>query len=158
MSENVFSAENQQGRLSVNLTPDYIVGLVDGEGYFSVSAYIDKSKGWNSHNVKMVFGIQLNAEDGRILYDIKDWFGCGKVRLRKSRKENWSDCLELQVKDLKSLSEIIIPFFKKYPLKFPKKTKAFVKFTEIANMKIAKEHIGEIGFLKAKNLARQLHI
>lgn len=157
MSENVIGAENQQGRLSVNLTPDYIVGLVDGEGYFSVSAFVDKSKGWNSHNVRMVFGIQLNVEDGQILYDVRDFFGCGKVWFRKSRKENWSDCLELQIKDLKSLSEIIIPFFEKHPLKFPKKLKAFDKFVEIARMKLAKEHIGEIGFSKVKELSHQLH-
>ena len=157
MSENTFGADNQQGRLSVNLTPDYIVGLVDGEGYFSVSAFVDKSKGWNSQNVRMVFGIQLNAEDGQILYNVRDFFGCGTVWVRKSRRENWSDCLELQIKDLKSLSEIIIPFFKKHPLKFPKKKLSFEKFTEIANIKLTKEHIGEVGFLKVKNLAEKIH-
>lgn len=157
MRENASSADNQQGRLNVKLTPDYIVGLADGEGYFSVSAIVSKSNGWNCHNVRMVFGIKLNAEDGKILYDLKDFFGCGKVRFRKDDRKKFCNCLEFQVSDSKSIKEIIIPFFQKNPLKFPKKKKAFKKFVEIAIMKERKEHIGTEGFLRAKQLAGLLH-
>ena len=158
MSNNAKNADNQQGRLNVKLTPDYIVGLTDGEGYFSVSAVIDRSAGWNCHNVRMVFGIDLNVIDGAILYDIKDWFGCGNITLKKEKREKFSDQLRFQVRDTKSILEIIIPFFQKYQLKFPKKIKTFGKFVEIAKMKEKKEHIGPIGFLKAQQLAKQLHI
>src|SRR3989344_426108 len=89
MSEKVTSADNQQGRLSEKLTPDYIVGIVDGEGYFSVSAIVDRSQGYDNYNVRLVFGIKLNAEDGEILHIIRNYFGCGTVRFRKDeRKEN----------------------------------------------------------------------
>lgn len=158
MSNKAKIADNQQGRLNVKLTPDYIVGLVDGEGYFSVSVTIDRSQGWNCHNVKMVFGIELNEEDGKILYDIRDWFGCGIVSFHKKRRMNHTNGLGFQVRDLKSLTEIIIPFFQKHSLKLPKRMRAFEKFVEIARMKKTKEHIGPEGFLKAQNLARQLHI
>ena len=158
MSNKVKIAENQQGRLNVKLTPDYIVGLVDGEGYFSVSAIIDRSRGWNCHNVKMVFGIDLNVIDGKILYNIKGWFGCGKISLKKEKREKFSDQFRFQVRDMKSILEVIIPFFQKHPLKLPKKIKTFEKFVEIAKMKERKEHIGPEGFLKAKQLASQLHI
>ena len=157
MSDKASSADNQQGRLNEKLTPDYIVGLVDGEGYFSVSAYVDKSQGWNSHNVKMVFGVDLNIIDGRLLYNLRDYFGCGSVRLKKDKRERFSDQLQFQIRDMKSLTEIIIPFFQKYQLKLPKKKRSFEKFMEIAKMKSAKEHIGEKGFLKAQYLARQMH-
>ena len=158
MSNKAKNADNQQGRLNVKLTPDYIVGLADGEGYFSVSAYVDHSQGWNCHNVKMVFGIDLNIIDGRILYDLKEYLGCGSVRLKKDKRERFSDQLQFQVRDMKSLTEIIIPFFEKHSLKLPKKQKTFGKFIEMAKMKLAKEHIGEKGFLKAQYLARQLHL
>ncbi len=158
MSNKAKNAENQQERLNVKLTPDYVVGLADGEGYFSVSTTIDRSQGWNCHNVKMVFGIKLNSDDGKILYNLMDWLGCGKVKFRKDKRVNFCDCLEFQVRDLKSLTEIIIPFFQKHPLRLPKKKKTFEKFIEIARMKKAKEHIGHRGFLRAKYLARQLHI
>ena len=158
MSDKVSSADNQQGRLDEKLTPEYIIGLVDGEGYFSVSAYVDRSQGWNSHNVKMVFGVDLNIIDGRLLYNLRDWFGCGSVRLKKDKRERFSDQLQFQIRDMKSLTEIIIPFFQKYPLKLPKKKKSFEKFIEIAKMKTEKKHIGEKGFLKAQYLARRLHI
>ena len=157
MSEKASSADNQQGRLSEKLTSDYIVGIVDGEGYFSVSAIVSRSYGWKCHNVRMVFGIKLNAEDGEILHRIKEWFGCGKVRFRKDDRKNFCDCLEYQVSDAKSIQEIIIPFFRKHPLKFPKKVKAFQKFVAIAQMKERREHLGEEGFSKAKFLASQLH-
>ena len=158
MSNKAKNADNQQGRLNVKLTPDYVVGLVDGEGYFSVSAVIDRSAGWNCHNVRMVFGIDLNVIDGRILYDLKDWFGCGNISLKKEKREKFSDQFRFQVRDMKSILEIIIPFFQKHQLKLPKKVKTFEKFVEIAKMKERKEHIGHKGFLKARRLARQLHI
>ena len=157
MREKVSSADNQQGRLNVRLTPDYIVGLVDGEGFFSVSATISRPYGWTCHSVRMVFGIKLNAEDGQILYDLQDWFGCGKVRFRKDDRKNFCDCLEYQVADGRSIRDIIIPFFQGHPLKFPKKVKSFQKFVAIAAMKERKEHLGERGFAKAKFLASQLH-
>lgn len=158
MSNKAKNADNQQGRLNVELTADYVVGLVDGEGYFSVSAVIDTSAGWNCHNVRMVFGVDLNVIDGRILYDLRDWFGCGNISLKKEKREKFSDQLRFQVRDTKSILDIIIPFFQKHQLKFPKKVKTFKKFVEIAKMKERKEHIGPKGFLKAKQLARQLHI
>ncbi|MBI2676610.1 MAG: LAGLIDADG family homing endonuclease [Candidatus Yanofskybacteria bacterium] len=158
MSNKAQIADNQQGRLNVKLTPDYILGLVDGEGYFSVSAAIDRSQGWNCHNVRMVFGIDLNVVDGQILYDVRDWFGCGKITYKNDERKNFSDQLRFQVRDMWSLTKIVIPFFRKYPLKFPKKKKTFEKFMEIARMKEAKEHIGSKGFHKAQILAKQLHI
>ncbi len=152
------SADNQQGRLNEKLTPEYIVGVVDGEGYFSVSATVNRSQGYDLHNVKVVFGIKLNEEDGQILYLIKDWFGCGQVRFREDKRKNFSNCLEYQVRDTESITKVIIPFFRKYPLKFPKKKRAFTKFIEITEMKNRKDHIGEKGFTKVQYLARQLHI
>lgn len=158
MSNKAKIAGNQQERLNVKLNPDYIVGLADGEGYFSASATIDRSQGWNCHNVKLVFGIKLNAEDGKILNDIRDWFGCGNVSFHKDTRLNFCNCLELQIRDQKSLMKTIIPFFKKYPLKLPRKVKTFKKFVALAEMKQAKLHIGAKGFFKANRLARQLHI
>ena len=135
-------ADNQQERLKdVKLTPDYIVGLTDGEGYFSVSVTIDRSQGWNCHGVKMVFGIDLNIVDGIILYNLRDWFRCGKVNYKRDKRERFSDQLQFQVRDLESLSKIIIPFFQKHQLKLPKRKKTFEKFVEIARMKKAKEQI-----------------
>jgi hypothetical protein len=158
MSNKAKIADNQQERLNVKLNPDYIVGLADGEGYFSASATIDRSQGWNCHNVKLVFGIKLNAEDGKILYDIRDWFGCGNVSFHKDTRINFCDCLEFQIRDLKSLIEIVVPFFKKYPLKLPRKVKTFKKFVALVEMKQAKLHIGKRGFLRASKFAHQLHI
>lgn len=158
MSEKASGADNQQGRLSEKLTPDYIVGIVDGEGYFSVSAIVDRSQGYDNYNVRLVFGIKLNAEDGEILHSIRDYFGCGTVRFRKDDRKNFCDCLEYQVRDTKSITEIIIPFFQKYPLRFIKKRRAFLKFIEITKMKEKKIHLNLEGLLEIQRLSRQMHL
>lgn len=157
MSDKASSADNQQGRLNVNLSPDYIVGLVDGEGYFSVTAAMEHYKTYSAHRVRLVFGIELNDTDGQILYNIRDWFQCGRVRLRKVKKENWSNRLEYQVRDMVSIREKIIPFFKKYSLKLPKRQKTFAKFVEIADMTEQGTHLSESGFQQLAQIANGLH-
>ena len=151
------SADNQQGRLDEKLTPDYLVGLVDGEGYFSVSVFIDHSKNYLSRRVKMVFGIDLNITDGKILYDIRDWFGCGDVRLKIDKRERFSHQLQYQISDRKLLKKVIIPFFKKHPLKLTKRKITFNKFVEMLELIENKVHLSEKGFVRVRNLAQQLH-
>ena len=157
MSNKVTSADNQQGRLNEKLTPEYIVGLVDGEGYFSVTARMEHYKTYSCHRIRLVFGMDLNTIDGKILYNLCDWFGCGKVRLRKDDRKNFSDQLQYQVRDMKSVIEVIIPFFQKHPLRLLKRKKTFSKFVEIAKMIEKNIHRTQDGFEKIVILAHNLH-
>ena len=156
MRDNASSAGNQQERLSV-LPPEYIVGLVDGEGYFSITTRIDSSKPYRSFRVQMVFGIKLKEGDGGILYDLQRTFGCGIIRKRVDDRPTFSDCLEYQVRDFEAIKKVIIPFFKQYSLRIGSKQRSFEKFVEIADLFEKGLHLQARGFQRVKMLAKRLH-
>jgi hypothetical protein len=159
MSNNATSAENQQERFLIHseLTPDYVLGLVDGEGYFSVTARIEDRKTYKSHNVSLVFGIKLSTKDGEILKSVKEYFGCGNRYYREDLREKFCDCLEYQVRSHRDMMGKIIPFFRKHHLRFSSKKKAFSYLCEIADMIVKREHLSEEGIKKAQRLAKLMH-
>ena len=156
MSENALSADNQQERLP-ELTPDYVVGLVDGEGYFSVSVSRDLSKTYKSLRVRLMFGVKLKESDGQILYSLKKFFSCGSLWKKVDERPTFSDCLEYQVKNFADIKTKIIPFFQKHPLLFESKRKAFERFVEIASRFESKTHLTDEGFEEIRKLARAMH-
>lgn len=93
MSENVRSADNQQERFLAQLEPNYVVGLVDGEGYFSIHANRRRQKKWTLNEVHFVFGIKLRADDGEVVLNaLQKFFNCGFVYFRKDTRKNFSNC------------------------------------------------------------------
>ena len=158
MSDKVSSADNQQERLLVKLDPNYIIGLVDGEGYFSIHARRRKQKNWILNDVKFTFGVKLRADDGKIILNaLKKFFDCGSVSFRKDTRKNFCDCYEFQVNSHREIFGKIIPFFKKYPLKFPSKRKTFEGFCKIAEMIQRREHTKNGGIEKIQKLSKKLH-
>ena len=150
------SADNQQERL-LELTPDYVVGIIDGEGYFSVSVSQDLSKKYKSLRVRLMFGVKLNEGDGQILYRIRDFFGCGIVYKKLDERPTFSNCLEYQVKSYLDIKAKIIPFFQEHPLLFKSKRLAFARFVEIAKLFEAKTHLTDQGFEEMRTLAKAMH-
>ena len=153
MSEKISSADNQQERL---LTPDYIVGLVDGEGYFSVSPVYGKYKNYTSFEVKMIFGIDLKEKDGKILNEIQQYFDCGHLSRKIEKRENFSNQIRYQVKDNSSILNKIIPFFQKHPLRFPSRQRKFKFFVKIGRMVEKREYKDVKGFEKLKSLVQKM--
>jgi len=153
VSEKISSADNQQERL---LTPDYIVGLVDGEGYFSVSPVYGKYKNYTSFEVKMIFGIDLKEKDGKILNEIQQYFDCGHLSRKIEKRENFSNQIRYQVKDHSSILKKIIPFFQKHPLRFPSRQRKFKFFVKIGRMVEKREYKDVKGFEKLKSLVQKM--
>ena len=158
MSDNVKSAANQQERFLMQLDPSYVVGLVDGEGYFSIYANRRKQGKWVLNVVKFTFGIKLKASDGVVILNaLQKFFDCGFVYIRKDSRENFCDCYEFQVNTHKEIFTKIIPFFQRYSLQFPSKRKAFDGFCKIAEMVQRRQHIKVGGIDRVKKLASALH-
>ena len=142
----------------MQLEPSYVVGIIDGEGYFSIHAGHRKQKNWLLNEVKFTFGVKLRADDGVIVLDaIQKFFNCGSVYLRKDSRENFRDCYEFQVKSHRDIFNIIIPFFRKYPPRFPSKRKTFEQFCFIAKMVQRREHIQSGGIEKIQQIASAMH-
>ncbi len=119
--------------LYMELTSQWIVGFVDGEGCFHVAI---------NRNSEMALGEQVLTEftvvqhqrEIQVLHALKSFFGCGVVRT------NHGDRMAYRVRGVKHLLEIIIPFFEKHPLKTRKQVE-FLKFRKVLMMMKNGDHL-----------------
>lgn len=148
-SDNPSGAGNQQGRSQGSLTPDYIVGFVDGEGCFSVSIRPHPTVRYGSRCViGPVFQIYQHRDNLEILEELRDFFGCGRI----TSKGPTSDVMTYAVSGKRDLANTIVPFFEKHPLRTDKGDD-FGKFRDIVIAMERKEHRTEDGFRKIVHLA-----
>jgi len=141
------------------ITSDYICGLVDGEGSFTVFVRNPDKPSQAMRRVKIEprFYLKLAAKDSNILYELKDYFRCGNVYIQRDRRPNHQNCYRFEVANRKDLWEIIIPFFKNSPLRFPSKIKDFSIFCEIMELIRKKEHLNISGQRIILNIKRKMH-
>ena len=143
----------------MELNPNYIIGLVDGEGSFT--AYVknpDSSKIVKRRTkVEPRFFLKLIEKDKKILYDLKKFFGCGNVYFQKDKRANHQHCYRYDVSERKDLNKIIVPFFKRNSLKLRSKKSDFEIFCRILKMVQNKEHLKESGLRKIYKLKQKMH-
>jgi len=72
------------------LNSNYIIGLVDGEGSFTVYIRNPKENKSVKRRAKAEprFYLKLVEKDKKILYELKKFFGCGNVYFQKDKREN----------------------------------------------------------------------
>ena len=88
-----------------NLSYAYLVGLFEGDGFFTVTK---KGKYFQSE-----LGIELTIKDVQLIYKIKDLLGVGIVSFRQT---NAISMVSLRVRKKDHLIDKILPIFDKYPL------------------------------------------
>lgn len=141
------------------LNAKYIIGLVDGEGSFTV--YIknpDLKKNIKRRvRVEPRFYLKLIDRDKNILYELKRFFNCGNVYFQKDKRPNHKDCYRYEVANRNDLERVIIPFFKKYKLKLESKRKDFKIFCEILKRIKKKEHLTDSGLKKLYQIKQKMH-
>jgi len=133
----------------MTLDAQWITGFVDGEGCFYV--------GINPHK-EMTLGYQVLPEftvvqhkrDVQVLYALKEYFGCGVVRI------NHGDRMAYRIRGHKHLLEHIVPFFVKHPLK-TKKNVDFKNFRHILLMMEADKHLTSDGIESIRQIAAQMN-
>ena len=115
------------------LSKDYIVGLVDGEGSFTVYVrnLADSKERIRRVRIEPRFYVKLIEKDKRVLDGLKEYFKCGSVYFQKDTRKNHQHCYRYEVSNRKDLEEIIIPFFEGNQLKFPSKRRDFEIFCKI---------------------------
>jgi hypothetical protein len=145
--------------MHMELNPNYIVGLVDGEGSFTV--YVknpDSSKKVKRRTkVEPRFYVKLIEKDKEILYELGKFFGCGSVYFQGDKRRNHQDCYRYEVANRNDLERIIIPFFRNNPLKFASKKRDFEIFCRILKMVQEKKHLEESGLREIYNLKQKMH-
>lgn len=143
----------------MQLTEDYIVGLVDGEGSFTafVRNLNQSTERIRRTRIEPRFYIKLIDKDKAILDSLKSYFGCGSVYYQKDSRVNHQNCYRFEVFNREELNKIIIPFFKKHPLMFPSKAKDFEIFCEIMEAIEKGEHLTEKGLKSIYSLKERMH-
>ncbi len=117
----------------MKLEPQWIVGFVDGEGCFHVS--INRHKEMTAgYEVLPEFTVVQHKRDIQVLYALKEFFGCGVVRV------NHDDRMAYRVRDFGQLVNIIVPFFEKHFLK-TKKRIDFIRFRRVILRMQKREHL-----------------
>lgn len=143
----------------MELDPNYIVGLTDGEGSFT--AYVknpDSTKKVKRRTkVEPRFFLKLVEKDKKILDELKKFFGCGSVYFQKDKRAHHQNCYRYEVANRSDLEKIIIPFFKRNSLRLRSKKGDFEKFCRILKMVQNKEHLKESGLRKIFNLKQKMH-
>ena len=150
-SDNVSSAENQQERL---LTPDWIVGFVDGEGCFSVPIYrCDKmTLGWQ---VRPEFAVVQGASSRDVLEELVRFFGCGKVFRNRRHDNHREDLFRYCVQRIGDLRGTIVPFFEQRPLRTAKRIN-FAKFAEVIRLMAVRRHLSPTGLMEIALIAETM--
>ena len=143
MSDNPIGAGNQQESLS----PDWVVGFVDGEGCFFVGINRQPSMkvGWQ---VLPEFRVVQHQRDVALLEQLRAFFGCGQITV------NHGDRKELRIRGLRKLSERVVPFFQANPLRTVKGS-SFDCFAEVIGLMHRGEHLTLEGLSRIWELAGQ---
>lgn len=151
-SDNVSSAENQQERL---LTPEWIVGFVDGEGCFSVPIYrCDKmTLGWQ---VRPEFAVVQGASSRDVLDELVRFFGCGKVFRNRRHDDHREDLFRYCVQRIGDLRGTIVPFFEQHPLRTAKRSN-FAKFAEVTRLMAVRRHLSPSGLMEIAQIAETMN-
>ena len=127
------------------LNADYIIGLVDGEGSFSVRIPNNKRRA----KVELTFSLKLRHQDKEILSELQKFFGCGNIYIQRDKRKNHSLCYRFEVHNKKEIIEKVIPFFKENPPKIQSRKRDFELFKEIVNLsQSASIDLKKINFLK----------
>lgn len=149
-----FLQKLKRGRTKPVVSPDYIVGLTDGEGCF----YVLVRPPYNRNGGAMVqlnFFIKVKERDKKILEKVRNTLGCGAVYFQHEKRRNHTQCYRYTVNSHRDIFGKIIPFFQKYSLQTDSKQTAFQIFYEIAELvrkgvHHTKDGVEKIQYLKKK--------
>ena len=137
----------------------YVVGLVDGEGSFTVYVRNPKENKIVKRRVKAEprFFLKLIEKDRKVLFGLKKFFGCGNIYFQKDKRKNHQNCYRYEVVNRKDLRNTIIPFFKKHPLKTMSRQKDFIIFCNLIGLIEKGEHLNKKGLKKLYRLKQKMH-
>ncbi len=133
-----------------SLDPEYITGLVEGEGCFAVSFSLRKKLKLGVET-RPSFSISLNQKDLSLLQSVHRFFGCGAIRYSKGDRT-----YKYESRSVSDLAAKIIPHFQRYPLQGAKGND-FRLFCEICRMVQANKHRNRQSLSKIFDLAYEMN-
>ena len=141
-SERDRKQDNQQERLvNLDLSDEYFVGFVEGEGcfYIGVVKSPETKSGWQ---VIYFFKVSQNPSGRMVLEDLKKRLNCGYIK-QNSRTDTTDKSLAYVVRDLPSLVDKVIPFFKEKLV--TQKAQDYDKFVKVLEIVSSNQHLNKEG-------------
>jgi len=121
------------------LDPNWVAGFVSGESSFMVKIQASQTKLGKA--VILIFQITQHSRDKELIESFFSYFGCGKVYI----KDELKSVLDFRITKFNDLTNIIIPFFKKYKI-IGVKALDFADFCKVAELMKNKAHLTPEGF------------
>ena len=146
-SNNQIFADNQQGRLNLW----WIVGFVDGEGYFSISIFRNVTSK-SGFQVFPEFVVTQGAKSLSALKKLQSYFGCGKIYENRRADNHRENLYRYCVRSLSDIQDKIIPFFEQFDLQTAKK-QDFIAFCKVVELMKNRIHLTESGLQNIRDLA-----
>ena len=136
----------------MNLSNDYFVGFVEGEGmfYIGIVPSSETKSGWQ---VIYFFKVSQNPSGRKVLESLRNRLQCGYIK-ENSQTDKTDRSLAFVVRDLPSLVDKIIPFFDN---KLVIKKDAFEKFERILNLVREKKHLTKKGMKQILNISYSMN-
>jgi len=132
------------------INPNFITGLTEAEGCFSVSVYSSKTAKFK-RKVKLEFTIKMLNNETELLTMVKSFFNCGIL---------WNypkdGTIRFRITDKSSIKKKLIPHFLKYPLRGTKYLD-FIFFIEAFNIIENKEHLTNEGLNTLYNISKTMN-
>jgi hypothetical protein len=95
---------NKLNNNNLKLNPDFITGLTEAEGSFSIVKHKDNRAKFDIH-ISLRFKITMLSNAIDLLNMIKSFFDCGSV------VQNKDGSVDFLVRDINSLNNIVLPYF-----------------------------------------------
>ncbi len=127
----------------------YLSGFADGEGSFNLS--FTKRKDYRLR-WKPDLSFNISQKDSTIPFLFQKLLQCGEIRYRKD------GICYYEVRKVKDISFIVIPFFKQFPIKSKSKKKVFQIFCEMTDLIMRKEHLTKKGICKLLELRSKISV
>ena len=146
------SAGKANSYLPHQVSDDYLVGFVEGEGMFYVGVVPSRETktGWQ---VIHFFKVSQNPSGRKILEELQRRVGCGYIRLN-SKNDPTDRSLAFIVRDLPSLQNCILPLFEG---KLIIKSDAFEKFKQVIELVSQKKHLTKEGMEKILDISYSMN-
>jgi LAGLIDADG endonuclease len=134
----------KKGNSDMVLNPWWVTGIVDSEGNFSITLQDKKS----------TVALKVTQKDHSmgILFDLQRYFKCGRVVIDNKKTGGW----KYTVTDMKSICNIIIPHFEKYPL-VTSKHLDYLDFKFVVTMHSKNQHRSQEVIEKIKKIKTNMN-
>ena len=158
-SDKVTGAENQQERLIE--FRGWVIGFVDGEGCFSIGFNRQDDrvnrKGYRTgYQVSHRFAVTQGMKSVACLEELQSFFGVGRIFMNR-RHDNHREHLAQYVVDRRTeLIDVIIPFFRRFPM-YSAKQEDFEKFATCLALVEQGRHLMPAGLAEIAEIAQTMN-